>query len=302
MDISRIRSKKANAYFNLFLCILLWGSIPVATKKILVELDNLQTLFYSTIFSTLVLGMILVLQKKTRILKKYNRSQYGAMFLLGFLGNYLYYILLYGALEMTTASEGFILVYTWPVLVLVLSFIILKEEITIKKLVGVIISFLGIIIITTKGNITSFSMTNMVGDLLAIVGAFVFALFSVLGKKYNFDRTVSVFIFFLSALIFLVPTVSIFSGFTFPSFNVWLWIIYNGVFVNGVTYIFWFNALEGGETHIISNLLYLTPFVSLIYISIFLEETILKSSVIGLAVIVFGVLSQYIKITKRRNK
>lgn len=203
---------------------------------------------------------------------------------------------LYGALSKTTASEGFILAYTWPIMVLILSFIILKDKITIKKIAGIFISFFGIVIITTNGKITTFNFTNLQGDILALSGAFVFALFSVLGKKFNFDKTISVFIYFLSALIFIVPTILIFSKITFPSVNVWLWIIYNGVFVNGISYIFWFKALEGGKTHIISNLLYLTPFISLIYISIFLDEKILISAVVGIIVIVVGVLSQYINI------
>jgi drug/metabolite transporter (DMT)-like permease len=298
MNIKLFKTKKFNAYINLALCILLWASIPVATKKILIELDNLQTLFYSTILSMLVLGIILLLQKKTGEFKKYTKSQYGSMFFLGFLGNYMYYIFLYGALSKTTASEGFILAYTWPILVLILSFVILKDKFTIQKFVGIFISFFGIIIITTKGNIATFNLTNFQGDILALSGAFVFALFSVLGKKFNFDKTISVFIYFLSALIFITPTVLIFSKIVFPSFNVWLWIIYNGIFVNGISYIFWFKVLEGGETHIVSNLLYLTPFISLIYISIFLGEKILISELIGIVIIVVGVLSQYINIKK----
>ncbi|MHC1684636.1 MAG: DMT family transporter [Clostridiaceae bacterium] len=298
MNIKLFKLKNFNAYFNLALCILLWASIPVATKKILVELDNLQTLFYSTILSTLVLGIMLIFQRKIGDLKKYNKRQYISMFLLGFLGNYAYYIFLYGALSKTTASEGFILAYTWPILVLILSFVLLKDKMNMQKLAGIFISFFGIIIITTKGNISTFNLTNLQGDILALSGAFIFALFSVLGKKFKFDKTISVFMYFLSALIFIIPTVLIFSEIVFPSFNVWLWIIYNGVFVNGISYIFWFKALEGGETHIVSNLLYLTPFISLIYISIFLNEKILISAVVGIVVIVLGVLSQYIKINK----
>ena len=91
-----LKSKRFSAYFNLSFCILLWASIPVVTKKILVELDNLQMLFYSTILSTLVLGILVILQKKVRDFKEYDKKQYIAMFLLGFLGNYLYYVFLYG--------------------------------------------------------------------------------------------------------------------------------------------------------------------------------------------------------------
>lgn len=286
------KSKSAQAYLNLSLCILLWASIPVATKKMLVELDNLQILLYSTILSTLVLGVLLIAQGKVKELRKYGKMEYGVMHALGFLGNYLYYVLLYGALSMTTASEGFILAYTWPILVLVLAFVILKEQVTLRKIIGVCISFIGIIVITTKGNLIQLNLTSAVGDAMALSAAFVFALFSIMGKKYNFDKTISVFIYFFAALVFIVPTVLIFSDFVVPSSNIMPWILYNGIFVNGISYIFWFKALENGKTHIISNMLYLTPFVSLIYIFLFLKEEILMSSIVGLMFIVLGILSQ----------
>ena len=291
-------TKQSKAYVNLALCILLWASIPVATKKMLVELDNLQILFYSTILSTVVLGILLIAQKKIKKLKSYSASQYGVMFLLGFLGNYLYYVFLYGALSKIAASEGFILAYTWPIMVLVLSFILLNDRVTLKKVAGIFISFLGIVILTTKGNVTTVDFSDGQGDLLALGGAFVFALFSVLGKKFNFDKTISVFIYFLSALLCIVPTVLTFSSIIFPSRSVWLWILYNGIFVNGVSYIFWFKALDGGKTHLVANLLYLTPFISLIYISLFLDERILISAVVGITVIAIGILSQCIPLKK----
>jgi drug/metabolite transporter (DMT)-like permease len=62
---------------------------------------------------------------------------------------------------------------------------------------------------------------------------------------------------------------------------------------------FWFKALGGAETHIVLIFLYLTLFISLIYISIFLNERILISAVVGFVIIVFGVLSQYIKINTK---
>lgn len=69
MDNISQRSKKISAYSNLSLCILLWASIPVVTKKILIQLDNLQMLFYSTILSTLVLGVLIIFRKKAKVLK-----------------------------------------------------------------------------------------------------------------------------------------------------------------------------------------------------------------------------------------
>ncbi|MBD2104441.1 DMT family transporter [Leptolyngbya sp. FACHB-261] len=285
-------NKQNKSYLYLGLCILLWASIPVASKKILVELDNLQMLFYSTIFSCLIMSSLLLRQRKVTLSRKYSLRDYSVMVFLGFLGNYLYYIFLYGALALTTASEGFILAYTWPILVLVLASVILKEKMTLKRLIAIAISFLGIVLIVTRGNLLAVSFTNLTGDVMAVVGAFVFALFSVLGKKYNFDKTLSVFVYFASALFFVTLTMFAFSSFQWPSSPVFFWLLYNGFLVNGISYIFWFKALEYGDTAVISNALYLTPFLSLVYISLFLSESIAWSSILGLIVIVSGIILQ----------
>ncbi|MBI4919396.1 DMT family transporter [archaeon] len=284
--------KNFSGYIYLAMCIIFWASIPIASKKILVQLNNIQMLFYSTVFSFAVIGLILLFQKKHKIMKKYSKKDYLIMSFLGFLGTYLYYVLLYGAFALTTAQEGFILAYTWPILVLILAFIILKEQVTFKKILAILISFFGIIILATKGNIFSLTLTNMSGDILAISGAFIFALFSIVGKKHNFDQTIGAFIYFASALVFITVTVFVISPPSIPSLNIWMWLFYNGIFVNGITYVWWFQALEKVDTHIISTSLYLTPFISLIYIWLFLEEKILLSSIIGLIVIVIGILIQ----------
>ncbi len=101
-------NKTARSFFFLSLCILSWGMIPVVTKNILVELNNLQMLFSSALFSCMVMGGIVLFQKKIRVLAAYSMHDYVKGGVLGFLGTYLYDLLLYGALALTSASEGFL--------------------------------------------------------------------------------------------------------------------------------------------------------------------------------------------------
>ncbi len=197
------------SYFNLALCILFWASIPVVSKKILVEMTNVQMLFWSTIFSFVVLAGLLVAQGKVRLLSRYSLRAYGWMALLGFLGAYLYYILLYGALARTTAAEGFILAYTWPILVSLLAVVLLGEKLTPRRGLAVLVSFLGVLVIVTQGRLVSIAFTSLTGDLLALAGAFVFALFSVLGKKAHYDQTVSATVYFGVALVAVAATLQI---------------------------------------------------------------------------------------------
>jgi len=277
------------SYFNLALCILFWASIPVASKKILVEMTNVQMLFWSTLFSFGVMAVVLAAQGKTGLPARYRARDYGWMGLLGFLGAYLYYVLLYGAFARTTAAEGFILAYTWPILVSLLAVLLLGEKLTGRKALGIGISFFGVLVIVTQGKIVSVAFTSLAGDLLALAGAFVFALFSVLGKRARYDQTVSATVYFAVALVAVAATLLLTDDIPWPSAAVWPWLLYNGVLVNGITYVFWFKALENGDTFVISNALYLTPFLSLVYVYYWLEEPILPSAVAGLLVIVAGI-------------
>ena len=283
------------SYFNLALCIIFWAAVPVVSKKILVEMTNVQMLFWSTLLSFVVLAGVLLMQGKVRLLTQYDARDYGWMGLLGFLGAYLYYVLLYGALALTSAAEGFILAYTWPILVSLLAAVLLGEKLTRRKIVAIAISFFGVLVIVTQGRIISVPFTSLRGDLLALVGAFVFALFSVLGKRVRYDQTVSATVYFAAALIAVTATVLPTSGIPWPSAAVWPWLIFNGVLVNGITYIFWFKALENGDTFVISNALYLTPFLSLVYVYYWLEEPVLPSAVAGLLVIVAGIGVQAVR-------
>ena len=280
------------SYLNLALCILLWASIPVASKKILAQLNNLQMLFYSTVFSAIALGVLVLWQRKSAILFQYTLRDIAHLSWLGFLGAFLYYVLLYGAFANTSAAEGFVLAYTWPILVSLLAVPLLGQKLSAVRLTAIAISFGGVVLIVTRGQMVSFQVENLSGNLLALCGAFVFALFSILGNRARYDLTVAAFIYFCAALLSSGAAVALTGSLPLPSLSVWGWILYNGLLVNGVSYLFWFKALEHGETFIVSNLLYLTPLLSLPLVRIFLDEPVHATAVSGLLLISAGILLQ----------
>lgn len=285
-------NSRANAHFNLALCILLWASIPVASKKILAELNNVQMLFYSSVFSALALGALVAGQRKAASLVQYSLRDYAHMGGLGFLGAFLYYVLLYGAFARTSAAEGFILAYTWPILVSLLAVPLLGQKLSALRLTAIAISFCGVAAVVTRGRMLEFQTEHLAGNLLALCGALVFALFSVLGRRATYDLTLAAFVYFCTALVCAGTTILISGQLALPPLSVWGWILYNGLLVNGVSYLFWFRALEHGDTFVVSNLLYLTPALSLPLVRLFLNEPVERSAVSGLILIVFGILLQ----------
>lgn len=280
------------SYLNLSLCIVLWASIPVASKKILVELNNLQMLFYSTAFSAIALGMLVLWQGKTAALTRYTLREFAHLSWLGFLGAFLYYVLLYGAFANTSAAEGFVLAYTWPILISLLAVPLLGEKLTPLRLAAIAISFVGVVVIVTRGQMVEFQVENLAGNLLALCGALVFALFSILGRRAKYDLTIAAFVYFCAALICSAAAIASTGSLPLPSLSIWGWILYNGLLVNGVSYLFWFKALQFGETPIVSNLLYLTPVLSLPLVSVFLYEPVHTSAVSGLILILSGIILQ----------
>jgi len=80
-------NQTARSFFFLGLCILSWGLIPVVTKQILGELNNLQMLFSSTLFSCMVMGGLVLFQNKASVLATYSIHDYAKIGGLGFLGH-----------------------------------------------------------------------------------------------------------------------------------------------------------------------------------------------------------------------
>lgn len=283
-------SNTQKGYIYLALCVICWALIPIASKEILSALDNIQMLFYSTIISTLILFIFVILQKKFKLIFSYTKKNYFYIILIGFIGIYFNYLMLYKAFSIADPVSVFILNYTWPVFLFVISIFVFKEKLTVKKIVAILISFFGIIIIVSKGNFYKINLGNIKGDFFALLAALSAAVYSVIGKKMNFEKTTSVFLYFLVVLIFITPTLFILSTFKIPDLKSLFWLFVNGTIINGVSFIFWFKALEYLKTHIISNGIYLTPFLSLVYLNLFLGQKIYLSAIIGLMFIALGII------------
>ncbi len=285
----KIRTYKYILYVSL--CIIFWALIPVCSKKVLAGMNNFAMLLFSNLISSLTMASYMIITKKHYIMKQYVAKDYMYLFFLGFLGTFVYYVFLYGAFSFAKAQEVFIINYLWPILVILFAIFIFKESVTFIKLVSIAISFVGVAVIVSKGNLLSVNFESIKGDSLALLGAISFALFSVLGKNSKYDETVSVFVYFLSSFflsLLFIPFMKI----NFIDSSVIFWLFVNGIFVNGISYVFWFSALRSGNIYVVSNAVYLTPFIALIFINIFLGEKIYSYSIVALVLIISGIMIQ----------
>lgn len=282
---------QTKAYAFALGAVLLWSTVATAFKIALRETDVYQLLFYSSLTAFIVLVFIFLVEKRSAELKVLSLNSIKMSALRGFLNPFLYYLILFEAYDILPAQEAMSLNYIWPIVLVLLAAPILKQKINLFGFFGIVISFIGVIFIATKGHFITLAFENLRGDLLAISSSVVWALFWLSNMKSKESETTKLMLSFGFGVVFTLPLVIIFSDFSLPSFTSSIAIIYVGIAEMGLTFYLWLNALKHSErTDQVSRLIYLSPFLSLIFISIILHEKIGIFTFIGLTLIIIGIL------------
>lgn len=276
------------------LCIILWSLIPTLAKFAQSGLDHHQYLFYSSIISFLSLFIVSLFQKNLKEIFIYSKKIFLVLFALGFL-DFIYYLLLYFGYKHANGLEVLVIQYMWPIFIVFLSLVILKEDFTKKKLISIILGFLGVSLVITKGDFTSLDFSQIDVLLIVMLRAIAFALFSVLSKVVKVDATNAVMIYFFSAILYSIITVSTYSSFIMPSSKDWISIIINGAFINGISYLFWIKGLQMFDASKVAPYLFITPILSAFFLILFFDEEILMVYFVGLFFVILSGLVNSLK-------
>ncbi len=279
-------------YIFAIVTVSCWSTLAPIVKKLLYDIPNLEALSVSSFLAFFFLLLMNIFTGEIKEVKTYKVKDYGVIFGLGFLGLFVYSALYYYGLGQLTSQEACILNYLWPIMLVIFSCIILNEKFTLVKVVAMVSSFIGIIILSTGGSV-ALTGNGLFGIVSCIVAAACYGLFSALNKKVEYNANVSMmFMWLVAAVCALVLGVLTETWVTIKGLQ-WLGMIWLGVVVDAIAYLLWALALKGSEdTAKIANLAFLTPFLSLIISAIFLKEAIQIRSVIALIFIIGGILLQ----------
>ena len=279
-------------YICAIISVLLWSTTATISKLLLGSLDSMQILLVSSLFSFLFLLIINCFNGSIKEIKKYKPKDYLIIFALGVIGIFLYDLFFYLGINAMQASQAFIINYLWPIMTVLFACIILKEKFTIRKIIAIIISFIGVIIVSSNGNLLSIEKSSLMGTIYCLLAALLYGLFSVLNKKQNYNKYTSMMLFYFNSTIISLIYVIATKRFFVPELSQTLGLLWIGIFTSAIAYTSWALALAKGDTARISNIAYLTPFISLVWIGIVLKEKISFYSVLGLIIIVLGIFIQ----------
>jgi drug/metabolite transporter (DMT)-like permease len=284
---------QTKAYLYAGATVLLWSTVASAFKLTLGHLSFIEMLFGASIVSMTTLFLILLAQGKLHVIGTYSRAEIARSAALGFLNPFLYYVILFKAYSLLPAQEAQPLNWTWPIMLVLLSIAILRQPIHWVSVLAIVISFTGVLTISTHGDLLGFRFTNLPGALLALGSSVIWALFWIYNVKDRRDEIVKLFLNFVFGTIFTLAAVLLVSEIRMPPAAGILGIIWVGLFEMGITFVTWIRALQLSRTTAqVSNLVYAAPFLSLFFIHFIVGEEILPSTIAGLVLIVAGIIVQ----------
>ena len=289
------------AYLFAGLAVFFWSTVATAFKIALRELDVIQLIFFASVVTVLVLFVLLLMQGKTGMLFRQTKHEIITSILLGAFNPLFYYIVLFKAYSLLPAQLAQPLNMVWPIVLALLSVPFLGQKIGKWSIAGLFISFIGVVFISSQGGWSGFQNTSFTGVLLALSSSVLWSVYWILSVRDKRDEIVKLFLNFFFGLIFLTITMYFFSDFRVKPGAGLLAAVYVGVFEVGITYVLWMKAMQLSTNNAkIGNLVFLAPFVSLIFIHFILKETIYVTTFIGLIFIVSGIFTQ--RLDRKKQK
>ncbi|HDY7487606.1 TPA: DMT family transporter [Vibrio vulnificus] len=282
--------------------VLLWSTVATAFKLTLAEFSPIQMLTVASVVSAMALLTICALQGKLTQISTTFLSNPWYYLLLGLINPLAYYLILFKAYDLLPASQAQAINYSWAITLTLMAAVFLGQKIRKQDWVACVFSYVGVIVIATKGDLLGLSFESPLGVALALTSTLLWAGYWILNTKNQADPIVGVLLGFLVAIPFAIA-LTVIEGQSWGQISTqgWLAVTYVGLFEMGVTFVLWLSALKlTNNTARISNLIFASPFISLMLLSSIIGEEIHPTTLIGLMLIIAGLVIQQIKWGKRK--
>lgn len=269
----------------------IWGINFSAVKIALTNLDPLS--FNSIRFSSASLILIVLLWIRERNLSV-RREDIGRLILLGLIGNTVYQFLFINGISRTTASNSSVILATTSIFVVVLGSILRVEKVQRRVWYGVVLSFIGIVLISMgAGKPLSMSSQSLIGDLLVLTGTICWSAYTVLSKpllqRYSPLKLTTLTVAIGTPLLVLVSIPSLKEqNWSSVPMQGWLSLAYSSCFAIAIGFVLWYtgvNRIGGARTALYEGLITVVA-VATAWLSLSESMTVLQ--VLGMVLVFFS--------------
>jgi len=282
------------AYLFLSLTALFWAGNFVLGRSMHLVISPIVMAELRWLLALLIISPFLLpkLKKNKTIIIKH----WPILILLSVLSVACFNTFIYLGLTITTATNATILQSVIPIAILILSSFFLKEAVSNRQWLGVFISLFGVLILITKGNLSSLAdYTISQGDIYVLIAVLFWATYSIL-LRYR-PAELDGFTFFGVTVLFgsiaLLPFALIEYNY-FSAAIIWkesaqLTILYMAIFPSILAYVFWNRGVSELGAAKAGLFIHLMPCFGLILSSIFLNEKIYLFHLGGILLIFYGI-------------
>lgn len=277
--------------------VLLWSTVATAFKLTLAEFSPIQMLTIASIVSALALLVICALQGKLPLVMSTFFANPWYYLLLGLINPLAYYLILFKAYALLPASQAQAINYSWAITLTLMAAVFLGQKIRKQDWIACALSYFGVVVIATKGDVLGMQFDSPLGVGLALLSTLLWAGYWILNTKNQADPVVGVLLGFVIAIPFAIA-LSVYEGAPWQHISPqgWTAVTYVGLFEMGITFVLWLSALKNtNNTARISNLIFASPFISLILLSTIIGEEIHPTTLFGLVLIIAGLVVQQVK-------
>ncbi len=293
MKVSPAPHSELAALGKVFFAVVVWGASFIATKVALEEISPLTIMWLRFGIGLLTLGAFLSWRRE---LAAITPGELGYLALLGFVGIALHTWLQATGLRTAEATTTAWIVCTTPVFIALFGRLLLGERLRSIQVGGIGLAAIGVLLVISKGNPLGLlgGGAGTLGDVLILISAPNWALFSVLSRKALQRHPPTRMLFYVIGSGWLVISAGLLAA-GHPeeigrlTVRGWTSIGFLGLFCSGIGYIFWFDALKHIAVARVGSLLFFQPLVAVVVAAYVLQERMSPAAIAGSMLILLGV-------------
>lgn len=297
-----MEQNKATGHLSALLTILIWGTTFISTKVLLVDFQPVEILFFR-----FVMGLLALLVVYPRRMKGTTGKQELTFVAAGLCGVCLYYLLENIALTYTMASNVGVIISVAPFFTAILSRLFLKQEEKLQAnfFIGFVVAMVGIALISFNG---STLQLNPVGDLLALLAAFLWACYSILTRRissFGYNTILTTRRVFFYGILFMIPALFLFDFkldlSRFTNMTYLLNILFLGLGASALCFVTWNFAVKLLGAVKTSIYIYLVPVITVAASVLILREPFTWMTGLGTILTLAGLLLSESKLFRKEE-
>ena len=282
--------------------VFFWSTVATAFSIALRHIEPAQLLLVASITSFGFLMTLVLIKKQGQALLQEAKTSYKSSFFFGAINPFIYYLILLVAYDLLPAQEAQAINYTWATMLSLLAVPIMKQRLTLNDTLAALFCYFGVLFIATHGQPFSLKFGNLLGVAMALLSTIIWALYWLLNTKDKRPSLIGLTLNFA----FAIPMIFIYCWITGNLSN-WplegvLSALYIGLFEMGITFVLWNQALKlTDKASRIANFIFLSPILSIFWLTQFAGESIQDSTLVGLACILIGLTVQNLRRAKSQK-